>query len=49
MARKTEKGRIFRNGDGRGKNMEREVRSMDNKKNQIDDLKIDEITLKRKK
>ena len=49
MARKTEKGRIFRNVHCRTWNMARKLKIMENKKHPIDDLKNDEITKKREK
>ena len=48
MARKTEKGGKFRNVYGRTWNMARKLKIMENDKLQIDDLKNDEITEKRK-
>ena len=47
MARKTEKGGIFRNVHCRTWNMARKLKIMENDKHQLDDMKIDEITKKR--
>ena len=44
MARKTEKGGIFRNVHCRTWNMARKVKIMENEKHPLDDLKNDEIT-----
>ena len=49
MARKTEKGGKFRNFHCRTWNMARKLKIMENEKNQLDDLKNDEITKKREK
>ena len=49
MARKTEKGRKFRNVHCRTWNMARNLKIMENEKYPIDDLKNDEITEKREK
>ena len=49
MARKTEKGGKFRNVHCRIWNIARKLKSMENEKNPLDDLKIDEITEKREK
>ena len=49
MARKTEKGGIFRNVHCRMRNMARKLKIMENEKHPLDDLKNDEITKKREK
>ena len=49
MARKTEKGGIFRNIHCRTRNMSRKLKIMENEKHSLDDLKNDEITKKREK
>ena len=49
MARKTEKGRKFRNGHCSTWNMARKLKIMENEKHPLDDLKNDEITEKREK
>ena len=49
MARKTEKGGIFRNVHCRMRNMARNLKIMENEKHTLDDLKNDEITKKREK
>ena len=49
MARKTEKGGIFRNVHFRTWNMPRKLKIMENEKHPLDDLKNDEITKKREK
>ena len=49
MARKTEKGGIFRNIHCRTWNMSRKLKIMENEKLPLDDLKNDEITKKREK
>ena len=49
MARKTEKGGIFRNLHCRTWNMARKLKIMENEKHPLDDLKNDEITKKREK
>ena len=49
MARKIEKGGIFRNVHCRTWNMARKVKIIENEKHPLDDLKIDEITEKREK
>ena len=49
MARKTEKGGIFRNVDCRTWNIARKVKIMENEKHPLDDLKNDEITKKHEK
>ena len=49
MARKTEKGGIFRNVHCRTWNMARKLKIMENEKHPLDDLKNDEITKKREK
>ena len=49
MARKTEKGGIFRNVHCRTLNIARNLKIMDNEKHPLDDLKNDENTKKRKK
>ena len=49
MARKTEKGGNFRNVHSRTWNMGRKLKTMENKKHPLDDLKNDEITEKREK
>ena len=49
MARKTEKGVIFRNVHCWTWNMARKLKIMENKKHPLDDLKNDEITKKREK
>ena len=46
MARKTEKGGIFRNVHFRTRNMPRKLKIMENEKHPLDDLKNDEITEK---
>ena len=49
MARKTEKGGIFRNVHCRTRNMARKLKIMENEKIPLDDLKNAEITEKREK
>ena len=49
MARKTEKGGIFRIVHCRSWNMTRNLKMMENEKHPLDDLKNDEITEKREK
>ena len=49
MARKTEKGGIFRNINCRTWNMARKLKIMEKKKLPLDDLKNDEITEKHEK
>ena len=49
MARKTQKGGKFRNVHCRTWNMERKLKTMENEKQSLEDLKNDEITKKRKK
>ena len=49
MARKTEKGGKFRNVHCRTWNMARKLKIMENEKHPLDDLKKDEITVKREK
>ena len=49
MARKTEKGGKFRNVHSGTWNMARKLKIMENEKHPLDDLKNDEITLKREK
>ena len=49
MAKKTEKGEIFRNVHCRTWNMARKLKIMENEKHPRDDLKNDEITEKREK
>ena len=49
MAKKTEKGGKFRNVQCRTWNMARKRKMKENEKHQLDDLKNDEITEKRKK
>ena len=49
MARKTEKGKKFRNVECRTWNMARKLKIMENEKHSLDDLKNDEITEKREK
>ena len=49
MARKTEKGGIFKNVHCRTWNMARKLKIMENEKHTLDDLKNDEITKKREK
>ena len=49
MARKTEKGGKFRNIHSRTWNMARKLKSMENEKRPLDDLKNDEISEKREK
>ena len=49
MARKHEKGGIFRNVHCRTWNMARKLKIMEKKKLPLDDMKIDEITEKREK
>ena len=49
MARKTEKGSIFRNVHSRTWNIPRKLKIMENEKHPLDDLKNDEITKKREK
>ena len=44
MARKTEKGGIFRNVHCRTRNLARKLKIMENEKHQHDDLKNDDIT-----
>ena len=46
MARKTEKGGIFRNVHCRTCNIGRKLKIMENEKHPLDDLKNDEITEK---
>jgi hypothetical protein len=48
MARKTEKGAKFRNVRCRTWNLSRKLKIMEREKQTLDDLKIDEITEKRK-
>ena len=48
MARKTEKGRKFRNVHCRAGNIARKLKIMENEKQPLDHLKNDEITEKRK-
>ena len=48
MARKTEKGGKFRNVHCRTWNMARKLKIMENEKRPVDNMKDDEITLKRK-
>ena len=47
MAKKTEKGEIFRNVHCRTWNMARKLKIMENEKHPLDDLKNDEISEKR--
>ena len=49
MARKTEKGGIFRNVHCRTWNMARKLKIMENEKHTLDDLKIEEIPENREK
>ena len=49
MARKTEKGGIFRNVDCRTWNMARKLKIIENEKHPLDDLKNEEIIKKREK
>ena len=49
MARKTEKGGIFRNVHCRTWNMARTLKIMENEKHPLEDLKNDKITKKREK
>ena len=49
MARKTEKGGIFRNVHCRTWNMARKLKIMENEKHPFDDLKSDGISEKREK
>ena len=49
MARKTEKGGIFRNVQCRTWNISRKLKIMENEKNPLDDLKNDEISKIREK
>ena len=49
MARKTEKGRKFRNVHSRMWNMAKKLKIMESEKHPLDDLKNDEITEKREK
>ena len=49
MARKTEKGGLFRNVHYRTWNMARKLKIMENEKYPLDDLKNDEVTKKREK
>jgi hypothetical protein len=49
MARKTVKGRKFRNVHCSTWNMARKLKIMENEKNPLDDVKNDEITEKREK
>ena len=49
MARKTKKGRKFRNVHCRTRHMSRKLKIMENDKHPVDDLKNDEITEKREK
>ena len=49
MARKTEKVGNFRNVHCRTWNMGRKLKTMENKKHPLDELKNDEITEKREK
>ena len=49
MARKTEKGRKFRNVHCRTWNMARKLKIMENEKNPLEDFKNEEITEKREK
>jgi hypothetical protein len=49
MARKTEKGLNFRNVHCRTWNMGIKLKIMENEKHPLDDLKNDEITVKREK
>ena len=49
MAKKTEKGGIFRNVHCRTRNMARKLKIMENEKLQLDDLKNNEITKKHEK
>ena len=46
MARKTEKGGIFRNVHGRTWNIARKLKIVENEKHPLDDLKNDKITEK---
>ncbi|SFW05712.1 Uncharacterised protein [Chlamydia abortus] len=49
MARKTEKGGKFRNVHCRTWKLARKLKIMENEKHPLDDLKNDEITIKREK
>ena len=49
MARKTKKGRKFRNVNCRTMHMSRKLKIMENEKHPLDDLKNDEITENREK
>jgi hypothetical protein len=49
MARKSEKGGKFRNIHCRTRNLERKLKTMENDKHPLDDLKNDEITEKLEK
>jgi hypothetical protein len=49
MARKTEKGGVFKNVHCRTGNMAKKLKIMENEKHPIEDLKNDEITEKREK
>ena len=49
MAKKSEKGGIFRNVHCRTRNMARKLKIMENEKLPLDDLKNDKITEKREK
>ena len=49
MARKPEKGRKFRNDHCRTWNIARKLKIMVNEKHPLDNLKNDEITIKREK
>ena len=49
MAKKSEKGGIFRNVHCRTRNMARKLKIMENEKLPIDDLKNNEITQKHEK
>ena len=49
MAKKTEKGEIFRNVHCRTRNMARKLKITENEKHPLDDLKNEEITEKREK
>ena len=49
MAKKSEKGGIFRNVNCRTRNMARKLKIMENEKLPLDDLKNNEITKKHEK
>ena len=49
MARKTEKGGVFKNVHCRTGNMAKKLKIMENEKHPLNDMKNDEITKKREK